>query len=151
MRKFKLTLMTVAILLMSAKSPQAEALAGDPFEEPVKIRCTCYLDDGTTASGKQTREGIVASKREWIGYVAELNKVNDDGTIGELIGYYEILDTGYGRETGVGESQVLGGRTLGTIEAGETIDVWMPTSNQAEEWIDAYGDYVYIKIIKGKG
>lgn len=128
-----------------------DASESDPFYEPTKVRCTCYIDEGYTCSGAYTRPGIIAAKKEWIGCVAELNAINEDGSVGEFIGFYEILDTGYGIETGVGESKILKGRTLGTIETGETVDVWMPTLHQAEEWIDKYGDYVYIKIIRGEG
>ena len=131
-------------------SMKAEAVQ-DPTIEPVKVRCTCYLDTGKTASGQQTRPGIMAAKKEWIGCVAEVNAINEDGSIGEFIGYYEILDTGYGRPTGRGESKILKGKSLGTIETGETVDIWMPTMHQAEEWISLYGDYVYVKIIEGKG
>jgi len=27
----------------------------------------------------------------------------------------------------------------------------MPTMHQAEEWMDKYGDYVFIKLCNGKG
>jgi len=129
----------------------AKAEQSDPFNEPVKVRCTCYLDSGTTASGKETRYGIMASKPEWIGCVACVNAVNPDGSVGEFIGYFEILDTGYGAETGVGQSKIFSDRTLGTIETGETVDVYCSTTHQAEEWIDTFGDEVYIKLVDGVG
>lgn len=124
---------------------------GNITDDPQKIRCTCYIDNGITASGQYTRPGIIAAKKEWIGCVAELNAVNPDGSIGEFIGYYEILDTGYGIETGYGQSKIKKGKTLGTIESGQSVDVWMPTMHQANEWVSLYGDYVYIKIIRGEG
>lgn len=128
-----------------------EAFESDPTLEPVKIRCTCYLDEGITASGCYTRPMIMASQKRYLGYVACVNAVNEDGTIGEFLGYYEILDTGYGRETGWGESYIKKGKSVGTIEAGETVDIWMPTIHQAEEWINLHGDYVYIKLVKSEG
>ena len=128
-----------------------EAREPNPFVEPVMFRTTCYCDEGVTASGTQTRLGIIASKPEYLGYVACVNAVNEDGSIGEFIGYYEILDTGYGRETGIGESKILEGKSIGTIEAGETIDFYMPTLHMAEEWVNTYGDYLYIKLVKGVG
>ena len=145
-----ITLAVLFVLWLIGKI-DLQAKENDPFLEPVKVRCTCYIDSGTTASGCETREGIMASKKEWIGCVACVNAVNEDGSIGDFLGYYEILDTGYGRATGLGESQVKKGKTLGTIETGDTIDIWMPTLHQAEEWIDTNGDYVYIKIIRGDG
>lgn len=129
----------------------ASARGGDPFAEPVKIRATCYCDDGATASGCNTRYGIVASKPEYIGCVACVYAIADDGSIGDFIGYFEVLDTGYGRETGKGQSSILQGKSLGTIETGETIDFYIPTMHQVEEWMDKYGDFVFIKLYNGKG
>jgi len=41
-----------------------------------------------------------------------------------------------GAETGVGQSKIFSDRTLGTIETGETVDIYQPTMHQAEEWIN---------------
>lgn len=152
MNKWKAIALALMILLVSiAPSKHSDALESDPFSEPTKIRCTCYLDDGVTASGGMVRPHIMAAKPEWMGCVAELNEINEDGTVGAFIGYFEIIDTGYGAETGEGVSNIFPDRTQGTIEAGQTVDVWMPTRHQAEEWIDKYNDYVYIKLIRGVG
>jgi para-nitrobenzyl esterase len=67
-----------------------------------------------------------------------------NGKIGEFLGYYEILDTGAGIDTdgdGHGDS----------IINGQSIDVWQPSIQAARDWIKENGDYVYIKIIDGKG
>ena len=141
-------MLAVVMLLVLNTPVKAEQ---DPLTNPVILRCTCYLDTGTTASGCQTRPNIMAAKKEWIGCVAEVNVINEDGSVGEFIGFFEILDTGYGRETGYGESKILKGKTLGTIETGETVDIWQPTLYAAQDWIKKYGDYVYVKIIKGNG
>ena len=155
MKKIKriidIILIIALLVLMLSLSIYANAETNNAFVEPVKIRCTCYCDTGVTASGVYTRPGIMASKPEYIGYVACVNAVNEDGSIGEFIGYYEILDTGYGAETGVGQSKIFKNRTLGTIESFQTIDIYQPTMHQAEEWVEKYNDYVYIKIIKGVG
>lgn len=149
---FKLTIAVIVVIWCIGKVVMiVEAQKQDPFNEPIKVRCTYYFDDGKTASGQEVREGIMASKPEWIGCVACVNAVNEDGSIGEFIGLYEILDTGYGAETGVGESSILKGKTLGTIETGETVDIWMPTQHQADEWMSLYGDHVYIKLVRGVG
>ena len=150
-KRIKNALVLVICSCMVFGSVHLSAKEADPLEEPVKLRCTCYCDEGVTASGKQTRPGIVAAKKEWLGYVACLNAVNEDGSIGEFIGYFEILDTGYGAETGVGESSIIKGKSLGTIESGKTIDIYYPTVHQAEEWIDTYGDYVYVLLVDGEG
>lgn len=109
-----------------------------------KIRCTCYIDSGTTASGCETRAGIIAGRREDLKKVAALYRYNPDGSIGEFIGYYEFLDTGAGIDTdgdGKGDS----------IKKGLSVDVWKPTMVDANSWIAEYGDYVYIKIIDAEG
>ncbi|MCQ2088013.1 MAG: hypothetical protein MJZ37_08155 [Bacilli bacterium] len=116
-----------------------EPVLGDPFMERVKIRCTCYLDTGITASGVYTRQGIIAGKKEWMGCVAILWTID-----GEYIGIYEVLDTGAGIDTdhdGKGDS----------IKTGNSIDVWMPDMESAKEWVKKYGDYVYFMLYKAEG
>lgn len=79
--------LSLALIAYPAASVEAKGLRqvklekvkGDPFEEPVKIRCTCYCENGKTATGKQTRYGIVAGKKEWLGYTLEINAVAEDG------------------------------------------------------------------------
>lgn len=121
-----------------------EPVEGDPFTGPVKIRCTCYCEAGKTATGRQTRYGIVAGKKEWLGYTLEINAIREDGGVGELVGLFEFQDTGAGMDTdgdGKGDS----------IKNGQSIDVWVESLEEAYEWRDALGDYVYIKIIKSAG
>ena len=147
MRKYIAAGLVIALILsMTAQAKRAyiEPMQGDPFEEPCKIRCSCYCEHGVTGTGKKTRFGIVAGKKEWIGYTAELNAVNEDGSIGEFIGYFEFQDTGAGMDSdGDGKGD--------TIINGQSIDVWINSLDEAYAWRDRYGDYVYIKIIKAKG
>jgi hypothetical protein len=127
-----------------SKVAYIEPVVGDPFIEPVKIRCSCYCEHGKTATGAKTRYGIAAGKKEWLGYVAELNAINPDGSVGEYIGYFEFRDTGAGMDSdGDGKGD--------TIINGQSIDIWINSLPEAYKWRDRYGDYVYIKIIKGKG
>lgn len=112
--------------------------------ELVKIRCTCYIITGITASGQETRDGIIAGRKSDIGKVAALYRCNDDNSIGEFIGYFEFLDTGAGIDTdgdGKGDS----------IKKGLSVDVWRSSIIEANNWIAEYGDYVYIKIIDAEG
>lgn len=125
--------------------------AEEYYNTPVILRCTCYIDDGITASGQEVRPFIIAGKREWLGSVACLNRVNEDGSIGEFIGYYEFCDTGYGRSTGQGQSKIKKGETLGTSEIGQTLDVWQKNMDAVNEWIKNYGDVVYVTIIPADG
>lgn len=128
----------------NARKAYIEPVTGDPFEEVVKIRCTCYCEHGITASGQKTRYGIVAGKKDWLGCVATLYQINEDGSIGEFIGQFEFKDTGAGMDTdgdGKGDS----------IKNGQSIDVWINSLPEAYKWRDKYGDYVFIKIIRGEG
>lgn len=127
-----------------SKVAYIEPVVGDPFIEPVKIRCSCYCEHGKTATGAKTRYGIAAGKKEWLGYVAELNAINPDGSVGEFIGYFEFKDTGAGMDSdGDGKGD--------TIINGQSIDIWINSLPEAYKWRDRYGDYVYIKIVRGKG
>ena len=147
MKRFVAAGCIIALLIsFSAQARKAtiEPVVGDPFLEPVKIRCTCYCEHSKTATGKKTRYGIVAGPKEWLGYTAELNAINEDGSVGELIGLFEFEDTGAGMDTdgdGKGDS----------IKNGQSIDVWVNSLSDAYAWRDKYGDYVYIKIFKTKG
>lgn len=143
MKKINLLIPIILLILLLVASIRAHGKE-NPFPEPTKIRCTCYIDQGTTASGQETRPGIIAGKREWLGRCAVLYRINEDGSIGDLIGIYEFLDTGAGIDTdgdGKGDS----------IKKGLSVDVWQPSIEQAREWIATYGDYVYIQVVEAEG
>ena len=99
--------------------------------EVVRIRCTGYNDVGYTKSGEWTRQGIIAGKKEWLGKKCNLYRINEDESIGELIGTYEFLDTGYGIN--------------GSLIKGTSIDVWHPSEDSVWDWMAEYGDYVYME------
>ena len=152
MKKFEKMIYCFAVLaavLLSSTEAQAKKAnikfySGDPFEEPQVVRCTCYCEHGHTASGRRAEYGIIAAKKEWMGCVIELNRINEDGSVGELIGIFEVADTGAGMDTdgdGKGDS----------IKIGQSIDVWVASLSDAYEWRDTYGDYVYFKIFDGEG
>lgn len=103
--------------------------------EPFVVECTAYCDEGVTASGKTTMEGqTIAGAREWLGCIAVLYEVEEDGSIGDFIGLYEFTDTGYGKD--------------GDIPRGETIDTFMNGEDRCLEW--GRRD-VYVQIIRGEG
>ena len=104
------------------------------YGEPWIIRCTGYCDYGYTKSGEYVRNGVIAGKQEWLGKIALLYEVNEDNTVGELIGEYEFLDTGYGIN--------------GSLIDGTSVDVWHPSEDAVWDWMAEYGDYVYIQIIE---
>lgn len=98
---------------------------------PVKMRVTCYTATGNpTASGCMPYEGIVAGKREWLGYVAILYDLDMN-----YIGMYEFRDTG-GAES---------------LRNGTSIDVYRDTLEGCYDWIEEYGDYLYVEIIPAVG
>lgn len=139
-------LFAVVTILLAAITAKGNTAPNEysPFTKPVQIRCTCYVDRGTTASGVETREGIIAGKREWLGKTAVLYSITEEGKIGELIGIYEFADTGAGIDTdgdGQGDS----------IKKGLSVDVWMPSMEAAREWVKTYGDYVFIQVIDAEG
>ena len=114
------------------------------YKMPQPVRCTCYIDSGTTASGIQTRDGIIAGRKEWLGMAAVLYEIKEDGTLGDFIGYYEFCDTGAGIDTdndGDGD----------TIRTGNSVDVWQPNMKSARTWIKEHGDYVYMQIVPAVG
>lgn len=109
-----------------------------------KIRCTCYCHSGITASGQQTREGIAAGRKDWLGCVAGIYSIAENGELGEFLGYYEFLDTGAGMDTdgdGKGDS----------IIRGQSIDLFKNSLDDAKAWIREHGDYVYLQIIEAEG
>ena len=141
------TIVLVAVLVVAGKSTSHSAQPirdWTYYKMPQPVRCTCYIDRGTTASGIQTREGIIAGRKEWIGMMAVLYEVKEDGTLGDFIGYYEFCDTGAGIDTdGDGNGD--------TIRTGNSVDVWQPSMTNAKAWIKEHGDYVYMQIVDGKG
>ena len=123
-------LMLFLILLYSLPAEAAE-------KYPVrKMRVTCYTypPGSITASGCEVREGIVAAKQDWMDALVVLYDTDMD-----LIGYYEVEDTGFGIDQD--------GDGIGSIENGTSIDVFRDSLERCYEWIERYGDYCYVQII----
>lgn len=106
-------------------TPVAKATPIQP--EMIRADVTFYCLEGTTADGSEVREGICASKPEYIGLTACIYTKDD-----EFLGIYEIKDTG-GKD----------------VKSGKVVDIWLPTY---EECIEA-GRYKNCKIflIDAKG
>lgn len=103
--------------------------------EPFIVECTAYCDEGITANGKETVEGwTIAGANEWLGCIAMLYEVDEDGSIGDFIGMYEFTDTGWGID--------------GDILRGETVDIYMQDEDACWEW---GRKSVYVQVIDGKG
>ena len=112
--------------------------------EPFIVISTAYCNDegNLTASGRPTVEGLtIAGKKEWIGCAAALYEIDEDGSIGDFIGYREVEDTGYGKPS-------IEFPGMGTIETGETVDIFISDREACYRW----GEHkIYIQIIPGKG
>jgi len=138
-------ILLIVILWNTHTEANADEASQNPYGEPFQIRATCYTWTGNKcANGRYPVQGLtVAGKDEWLGKTAIIYSVTEDGTIGELIGIYEFMDTGYGMDVSDSDK--------GTIELGKSIDVYQDTLSECWDWISEYGDYVYIQIVDAKG
>ena len=141
---------TLVLIAVMAVASNSNSYSAQPirdwtyYQTPQPVRCTCYIEHGITASGIQTRNGIIAGRKEWLGMAAVLYEIKEDGTLGDFIGYYEFCDTGAGIDTdGDGNGD--------TIESGNSVDVWQPNMESARAWIKEHGDYVYMQIVPAVG
>lgn len=111
------------------------------------VSSTAYYDEYNrhSASMRELIEGhSIAGKVSWLNRSVNIYKCNSDGTVGDFIGTYTFDDTGYGAESSIGESKILEGRTVGTIENGTCIDFFFDTE---AECVDYGRRNVYIQFI----
>lgn len=107
-----------------------------PQPDLVPASVTVYCDEGTTVTGTQTRKGICAYSEEYLGATVILYQRLPDGSVGDILGYYDVEDTGGNPG----------------IKNGSVIDVWKPV-DEMSEFIqltyenDCHGR-VYIQIIE---
>ena len=126
-----------------------KAAAGE-ITEPTRIEMTCYYNyTGNVArNGQYPRTGTCAYKKQYIGdYLVLVYEDTGDGP-GELIGYYEVYDTGYGRPT---KQLKEDGTPYGTLELGLSIDIFQNTLADCKAFIKAHGDHCYIQVIHAEG
>lgn len=97
----------------------------EPQIEYVEVESTAYYGDPLGADGTILRPGHLAGMREWMGKTIDLY---DDGY--NYMGEYTFHDVGYGQSTGWGGSSLLRGKSVGTIEDGECIDIYMNTYSE---------------------
>ena len=111
-------------------------------KEPLKIdlrvvEMTYYTETSDLcANGKMPRNGICAYRKEDIGKCAIIYTMDY-----EVIGFYEIYDTGYGRKEPNGK---------GTIQNGNCVDIFMESDGQGKEFIKKYGNKVIIQLVDGR-
>jgi hypothetical protein len=115
---------------------------GAEIIKPRLVEMTYYLPTGNNcANTLPPHEGIVAFAPEYIGDTAVIYE-SDNGTIGDLIGIYEIYDTGFGKHLdGIGSS----------IKAGKTIDVYFEHDSDGKRFIKEHGNEVFIQVVKAQG
>lgn len=71
-----IVLMTRLIRVDAGVVPPEERIGADPFI----VECTAYCDEGITASGKPTIEGLtIGGAREWIGCAVVLCDLHAGG------------------------------------------------------------------------
>lgn len=104
--------------------------------ELIKMRATAYCLPGKTCTGKEVRIGICATgHREWIGKTCILYQRLPDGEVGEIVGVYEIEDTGCSQNV---------------------IDCWYPDLDRCQDFMNrVYEDNcqgrVYVQILDAVG
>lgn len=114
-------------------SENEQIVVEQPYEEPepnyIQIESTAYTGDPYCADGTRPRHGVLAGKSEWIGKSVELYDCDYN-----YMGDYTFHDTGYGQSTGWGRSSLAKGKHVGTIEAGECIDIYMDSHSECIDY-----------------
>lgn len=99
---------------------------------PIEMEATAYCYGSSRCDGGPVREGICAAAPKYYGKVAIVFERNDDGSPGDFIGYFEVLDTG-------GDYR---------IQNGDVIDIYHPS----KEWCKQFGrQKVWVRFVDGKG
>lgn len=132
----------LAVLMILFEKPLNARAEDNPYGTPFPMYTTAYYYGDTTASGQAVREGICAVKREWMGLTA-IVYADDDGEIGEILGIYECLDTGFGGDAD--------GDGVGSIEEGKVIDIYRPDYESCKEWMELTGGKVWVQLINAVG
>lgn len=133
-----ITMLLTRPILVDAKEPELK-----------KVRMTCYTHTGNPCrNGKMPREGICAYQYEYLNWMA-IVYADDNGKPGEIIGYFEIFDTGYGIETDIENPKT--GKNYGTLEIGTSIDIFRDSLEGCCEFIEQYGDTCFVQIVYAEG
>lgn len=82
-------------------------------QEIKEMKATAYCLQGQTASGTQTRFGMCAGKKEWIGKQVFVFRKEDN----KYLGMYAVEDTG-------GDA----------IKSGAVIDIWLPNEQMCKDF-----------------
>ena len=130
-KKVIVSLLSISLLFISQTSLAVRA-EGNLYNEPFLIESTAYSYGEVTKDGSMIREGICAGKEEWLGLTAVVYSVEEGGGVGQVLGIYEIKDTG-------GDHR---------LQDGTCIDIYMDNEAEAIK----YGRQpVYIQLIRADG
>lgn len=108
----------------------------DPQPPMPKMYATAYCLQGKTYTGHKVRKGIAATgDKSLVGKTVIVYQRLPDGSMGDYIGLYEILDTGCSQHV---------------------LDVWCPTLEECKAFMDAVYQNgaqgkVYCRFIDAKG
>lgn len=127
---------------------------GHPF--PVLLSTTGYYYGSHGSHGDKMRSGYCAYTSESYGAACIVYEAlpQEDGSfqMGDYLTTLEIKDTGYGYPTGQGKSKVRPDKkSQGSIEAGESLDVYNPTLSGCREWMKLTKGYVFAVIVPAEG
>lgn len=135
MKRLALSLAAFIIFL----TPPLKANAQEP--ELRMMRATAYIGDSEwTYSGAHVRPGIAAMRKEDIGKTAIVYQRLPGNEIGEVIGIYEIEDTGSAKG----------------VANGNVIDIWYPDLDGCQSLMNrVYEDgcqgKVFVQVLEAKG
>ncbi len=122
-----------AFAMLAGAACYHQVLAADkPEVAPVQpMEVTAYYYGTIRCDGGQVRTGTCAGKPEWYGKVAAIY-LDNNGSPGEFLGYFEILDTG-------GDER---------IQSGQVLDIYIPDRNAC---IEFGRQKVLVVLIDGEG
>ena len=141
---------------MSVRTADYLACEATNGGEPFLCNTTAYIQGHTCSGGVKVREGIAAGMPEWYGMVCVLYEAVPDESgyrMGDAIDTFQVLDTGYGRSAKDGvKSRIRKDKAhRGTIEVGQTIDIYRSSYSRAVDWMKRTGGKVFVQIVPGKG
>lgn len=132
---FSVLIAVFAMLAGAACYHQAVLAADKPIAEvaPVQqlMEVTAYCYGNIRCDGGMVRIGTCAGKKDWYGKVASIY-LDDNGNLGEFLGYFEILDTG-------GDER---------IQNGTVLDIYIPDYDSC---IEFGRRKVVVVLIDGEG
>ena len=129
----------VVVIFLTSIETRAIAEKAEPTLIP--MHATAYLDTGRkTYSGVWPHVGIAGSHKDYIGMTAIVYQRLPNGEVGEVIGIYEVEDTG--DTEGVNNKRV--------------IDIWCPDMDSCQDLMDrVYEDgcqgKVFVQFVNAEG